>query len=213
MTSIGEYREVLFWLLLLGSWQFLAAPGTKNAAIGGSGVVLFLLFAFRNLGKLTCLGLGYASWRPTSRARWALGASSGLIAGIVIFAIGSASGQRIILSSNWRLALLQVSLGPVLEEVVFRGCLFSLLIWLLRRAAGAVALNWLVIVTAAVIFALVHLAQPGVSWLQLVCITMTGSLYGWVRTLSASAAPAAVAHAVYNLTLYEVAGLLEKISL
>jgi membrane protease YdiL (CAAX protease family) len=32
-----------------------------------------------------------------------------------------------ILSSNWRLALLQVTLGPVLEEVVFRGYLFSLL--------------------------------------------------------------------------------------
>ena len=213
MTSLGEYREVLFWLLLLGSWQFLASPGAKNAAIGGGGVVLFLLFAFRNLGRLTRLGLGYASWRPTSRARWALGASSGLIAGIVIFAIGSASGQSIILSNNWRLALLQVTLGPVLEEVVFRGYLFSLLIWLLHRAAGEAVKNWLVIVMAAVIFALVHLAQPGVSWLQLVCITMTGGLYGWVRTLSASTAPAAVAHAAYNLTLYGVAGVIENFSL
>ena len=100
MTSLGEYREVLFWLLLLGSWQFLASPGAKNAAIGASGVILFLLFAFRSLGRLTRLGLGYASWRPACGARWALGASSGLIAGIVIFAIGSASGQSIILSSN-----------------------------------------------------------------------------------------------------------------
>ena len=30
----GEYREVLFWLLLLGSWQFLASPGIKNGIIG-----------------------------------------------------------------------------------------------------------------------------------------------------------------------------------
>jgi len=111
------------------------------------------------------------------------------------------------------LALLQVTLGPILEEVVFRGYLFSLLIWLLHRAAGEAVLNWLVIVTAAVIFALVHLAQPGVSWLQLACISMTGGLYGWIRTLSASTAPAAVAHAVYNLTLYGVAGMIEKISL
>ena len=56
----------------------------------------------------------------------------------------------------------------------------------------------------------VHLAQPGVSWLQLACITMTGSLYGWIRTLSASTAPAAVAHAVYNLTLYGVASVIEN---
>jgi membrane protease YdiL (CAAX protease family) len=131
----------------------------------------------------------------------------------VIFAIGSASGQIIILSSNWRLALLQVTLGPVLEEVVFRGYLFSLLSWLLHRATGEAVLNWLVIVTAAVIFAVVHLAQPGVSWLQLVCIAMTGGLYGWIRILSASTAPAAVAHAAYNLSLYGVAGVIENVTL
>ncbi len=174
MTRIGEFREVLFWLLLLGSWQFLASPGGRNAVVGTSGAAFFLLFAFRNLGRLTRLGLEYANWRPTSSARWALGAASGIIAGIVIFGIGSASGQSMMLSSNWSLAFLQITLGPVLEEVVFRGYLFSVLIWLLHRAAGGAALNWLVIVMAAVIFALVHLAQPGVSWLQLVCITMTG---------------------------------------
>jgi membrane protease YdiL (CAAX protease family) len=210
MTRLGEYREVLFWLLLLGSWQFLASPGGKNAVVGAGGALIFLLFAFRNLGRLTRLGLGYASWRPTSRARWALGAASGLIAGIVIFGIGSASGKGMIMSSNWRLALLQVTLGPVLEEVVFRGYLFSLLTWALHRAASEAVLNWLVVGTGAVVFALVHLAQPGVSWLQLACITMTGSLYGWIRTLSASTAPAALAHAVYNLTLYGVASVLEN---
>lgn len=212
MTRLGEYREVLFWLLLLGSWQFLASPGAKGAVVGASGALMFLLFAFRNLGRLTRLGLGYASWMPTSRAKWALGAASGLIAGIVIFGIGSASGQGMILSSNWRLALLQVTLGPVLEEVVFRGYLFSLLTWALRRAASEAVLNWLVVVTGAVVFALVHLAQPGVSWLQLACITMTGSLYGWIRTLSASTAPAAVAHAVYNLTLYGTASVIKNAS-
>jgi membrane protease YdiL (CAAX protease family) len=108
---------------------------------------------------------------------------------------------------------LQVTLGPVLEEVVFRGYLFSLLSWLLHRAAAEAVLNWLVIVTAAVTFALVHLAQPGVSWLQLVCITMTGGLYGWIRILSTSTAPAAVAHAAYNLTLYGVAGVIGNVTL
>lgn len=68
------------------------------------------------------------------------------------------------------------------------------------------------VVTATVVFALVHLAQPGVSRLQLACFTMTGSLYGWIRTLSASTAPAAVAHAAYNLTLYGVATAVENAS-
>src|ERR1017187_7464180 len=120
MTRLGEYREVLFWLLLLGSWQFLASPGAKSAVVGAGEALMFLLFAFRNLGRLTRLGLGYASWMPTSRAKWALAAASGLIAGIVIFGIGSASGQGMTMSSNWRLVLLQVTLGPV-REVGTRG--------------------------------------------------------------------------------------------
>jgi membrane protease YdiL (CAAX protease family) len=211
MTRIGEHREVLFWLLLLGSWQFLVSPGAKNAVVGAGGAVLFLLFAFRNLGRLSRVGLAHASWSPTSTARWALAAASGLLAGIVIFVIASASGQSIILGSNWRLALMQVTIGPILEEVIFRGYLFSLLIWALHRAAGEAVLNWLVVVTAALVFALVHLAQPGVSGLHLVCITMTGSLYGWIRILSDSAAAAAVAHAAYNLTLYVTATVMKNV--
>jgi membrane protease YdiL (CAAX protease family) len=212
MKRIGESREVLFWLLLLGSWQFLASPGAKNAVVGAGGAALFVLFAFCNLGRLTRLGLRYATWRPASGAAWALSAATGFIAGSVIFGIGSASGQSIGLSNNWSLTLLQITLGPVLEEVVFRGYLFSLLTWALRQTSGEAVRNWLVVVTAAVVFALVHLAQPGVSGLQIACITVTGSLYGSIRMLSASTAPAAVAHAAYNLTLYGIRGTLENVS-
>src|SRR5713226_6365338 len=208
VKNFGEYREVLFWLLLLGSWQFLVTPGGKNALFGVAGTALFFVFACRNLGRLRGLGLGYAGWRPTTRARWLVATVGGFVAGIVIFGIGSASGQSMMLSSNWRLVLLQVTLGPVLEEVVFRGYIFALVTGTLRRVAGDLVLNWLVIVTAAVVFALVHLAQPGVSWLQLACIASTGTLYGWIRYRSGSTAPAAASHAVYNLTLYAAAGIM-----
>jgi membrane protease YdiL (CAAX protease family) len=180
LKRICEYREVLFWLLLLGSWQFLMAPSGKNAVFGATGTAMFLAFAFRNLGRLRGLGLGYASWRPTTRARWLVAGASGFVAGAAVFGIGSASGLSMMLSSDWRLVLLQVTLGPVLEEVVFRGYLFALLKWLFQRLGANLALNWLTIVTAAVAFALVHLAQPGVSWMQLACITFTGALYGWI---------------------------------
>jgi membrane protease YdiL (CAAX protease family) len=203
----GDYREVLFWLLLLGSWQFLVAPGDRNAVFGVMGTAAFLVFAGWNLGKLTRLGLAYASWRHTTGTVWLVAASSGLIAGAAIYAIGSASGQNMMLSKDWSLVLLQFTLGPVLEEVVFRGYLFALLAWSFRRLAADVVLNWLVVITAALVFAVVHLAQPGVSWLQLACITSTGSLYGWIRQRSGSTAPAALAHAVYNLVLYAAAGV------
>src|SRR5713101_4205292 len=41
VKRISEYREILFWLLLLGSWQFLVAPGGKNAVFGTTGTAVF----------------------------------------------------------------------------------------------------------------------------------------------------------------------------
>jgi len=35
----------LFWLLLLGSWQLLASPGSKNGIVGAIGAAAFLVFA------------------------------------------------------------------------------------------------------------------------------------------------------------------------
>ena len=208
VKKTGEYREVLFWLLLLGSWQFLTAPGEKNAMFGAGGTAIFLAFAFRNMGRLRGLGLDYAGWRTTTRVRWLVAAVTGLVAGIAVFGIGSAGRQNMALSNSWSLALLQMTLGPVLEELVFRGYLFTALAWALKRIGSDLALHRLIVVTSAVAFALAHLAQPGVSWLQLACVTFTGTLYGWIRYHSGSTAAAAASHAVYNLTLYAAAGIL-----
>lgn len=201
----GEYREILFWLLLLGSWQFLTLPGNKNGIVGATGTVAFLVFAWNSLDRLTNLGLDYVRWRATTGTNWLYAVVGGVLAGAAVFAIGSDSRQGIGLSNDWRLIVLQVTLGPVLEEVVFRGYLFTLLTWSFRRLADDGGRNRLVVMVAAVAFALVHVSQPGVSWLQFGCITFTGTLYGWYRSRSGSVAPAAAAHAAYNLTLYTVA--------
>ena len=66
--KIGEYREILFWLLLLGSWQFLASPGGKNGIAGATGTAAFLVFAWNSLGCLTNLGLEYVRWRAATGA-------------------------------------------------------------------------------------------------------------------------------------------------
>ena len=203
----GEYREVLFWLLLLGSWQFLASPGrSKNGIIGTFGAAAFLVYAWANLDRLRGLGLDHARWRSAKRTNWVVAGVSGFLAGMVVFVIGTASGQNMRLSENWKLFALQVTLGPVLEEVIFRGYLFAFLLWMLARVANDARRDRLVVVFAAVVFAVVHLAQPGVSWLQVACITSTGTLYGWIRCRSGSTAPAAVSHAVYNLALYALSG-------
>ena len=203
----SEYREILFWLLLLGSWQFLASPGSKNGIVGATGAVAFLAFAWGNMDRLKGLGLDHARWRSTTRTNWVYAAVSGMLAGIGIFAIGTASGQNVRLSDDWKLVALQVTLGPVLEEVVFRGYLFSLLMWSFKGVGHDVDRNRLIVVFGAVLFAVVHLAHPGVNCLQFACITSTGTLYGWIRCRSGSTATAAVSHAAYNLTLYAIAGI------
>ena len=203
---IGECREVVFWVLLLGSWQFLASPGSKTGIIGAVGATAFLVYAWANLDRLRGLGFDYAGWRAAARTDWVLAAVSGALAGIIVFVIGTVSGQGMRLGDNWKLIALQVTLGPVLEEIVFRGYLFAFLIWLLSKAANDAGWHRSVVVLAAVVFAAVHLAQPGVSWLQLACITSTGTLYGWIRWRSGSTASAALSHAAYNLSLYAISG-------
>jgi membrane protease YdiL (CAAX protease family) len=202
----SDYREILFWLLLLGSWQFLASPGGKTGIIGALGAAAFLVYARANVDRLRGLGLNHAGWRSTTFTNWVIAGASGIVAGIVVFVIGTASGQNMRLGENWKLIALQVTLGPVLEEVVFRGYLFAFLMWLLTTVATDARRNRMVVVFAAVVFAVVHLAQPGVSWLQLACITSTGTLYGWIRCRSGSTAPAAFSHALYNLALYAISG-------
>ena len=202
--KIGEYREILFWLLLLGSWQFLASPGGKNGIAGATGTAAFLVFAWTNLDRLRSLGLDYVRWSVATGTNWLYAVSGGAFAGAAVFVIGSAAKQSMGLSKNWRLVVLQVTLGPVLEEVVFRGYLFTLLMWSFDNLA-AESRSRLTVIVSAVAFASAHLLQPGVSWLQFGCITFTGTLYGWCRCRSESVAPAAAAHAAYNLSLYAIA--------
>ena len=146
--KIGEYREILFWLLLLGSWQFLASPGGKNGIAGATGTAAFLIFAWNSLDRLRSLGLDYVHWRVATGRNWLYAVAGGVLAGAAVFAIGSAAKQSMGLSKNWRLVLLQVTLGPVLEEVVFRGYLFTLLTWSFHGLADDSGRNRLVVIAA-----------------------------------------------------------------
>jgi membrane protease YdiL (CAAX protease family) len=204
----GGGREVVFWLLLLGSWQFLTASGSRNGIIGAVGTVVFLFFAAANLDRLEGLGLEHARWRSVAGRTWGFAVTSGFIAGLMVFWIATASGEGMKLSDDRKLVLLQVTLGPILEEIVFRGYLFALVLWGLTRIRRT---RWdrCVVAISAVLFAAVHLARPGVSWVQAACITCTGAIYGLVRYASGSAAPAAASHAAYNLTLYAVSSVLK----
>ncbi|MHA6204243.1 CPBP family intramembrane glutamic endopeptidase [Dyella soli] len=89
------------------------------------------------------------------------------------------------------LALLVVSLGPLVEELLFRGVLLS-------SVARHVGNGWSIVLTA-VLFACVHLPDLSFLWYALPNLTLLGLMLGWLRVRSGSIWPAVLAHGMNNL--------------
>lgn len=91
-------------------------------------------------------------------------------------------------------AVFGVTLGPLCEELAFRGFLLPLLV----RSLGVA---WGIILTALP-FALLHGSEYAWSWRHLLLILVAGAAFGWMRYRSGSTAAAALMHATYNLTFF-----------
>jgi membrane protease YdiL (CAAX protease family) len=90
--------------------------------------------------------------------------------------------------------LVATTIGPVCEELAFRGFLLPLLL----RSFPALAAAAL----SSLPFALLHGPQYAWSWRHVFLITLAGTAFGWIRHRTGSTAAAAVAHAAYNLTFF-----------
>jgi hypothetical protein len=90
--------------------------------------------------------------------------------------------------------LFAVTLGPLWEELAFRGFLMPLLARTLRAA--------LAIVCTALLFAVLHGPEYAWSWKHLALISVAGVAFGWMRQHSGSTAAATVMHAGYNLVFF-----------
>jgi membrane protease YdiL (CAAX protease family) len=87
-----------------------------------------------------------------------------------------------------------VTLGPLWEELAFRGFLMPLLV---RNLTAAPA-----ILGTAVLFSLLHGPEYAWSWKHLTLITVAGVAFGWMRQHSGSTAAATVMHAGYNIVFF-----------
>jgi membrane protease YdiL (CAAX protease family) len=87
--------------------------------------------------------------------------------------------------------LFLVVLGPVFEEMVFRGFLFPLL----AKTFGAVS----GIVLTALPFALLHGAQNQWAWQQITMIGIAGVVFGYARYKTGSTAASTMLHCGFNL--------------
>ena len=87
-----------------------------------------------------------------------------------------------------------VILGPVTEELAFRGFFMPVLM----RTFGV----WLGIVVTAIPFGVMHGAQYGWLWQYIVLVSFAGVMFGVVRHLTGSTLASAAMHSTYNLTFF-----------
>jgi len=195
------WRELLFWMLLLPALGALGSIRPRRQIAGLIEACAFLAVAVSSAGKLKSLGLEFVAWNQVDRRGAVSSLAMGLFAGCCIVAVAGLSHQPLGTESGWNKIVLAVTLGPVLEEVIFRGYLLTAGLLLIRRlrASSSPASS---IMAVAVVFSIAHLKTPGTNSLQLCCIVLTGCLYGHIRIRYRSTAAAAIAHGAYNLALY-----------
>jgi hypothetical protein len=92
------------------------------------------------------------------------------------------------------LGILVVILGPVAEELAFRGFLMPLLMRSLGAASG--------IVITGIIFGSIHGYEYQWSWRHILLISLVGCAFGWARYKSRSTVTSAFMHAAFNLTQF-----------
>jgi membrane protease YdiL (CAAX protease family) len=100
-------------------------------------------------------------------------------------ALGSSLTMRLLL------VVVVVSVGPFVEEVLFRGTL-------LAGLRARMSTPW-AITLSSVVFALVHLPDIHWTWYALPNLALIGVLCAWLRVTTGSLWPAVLAHAANNL--------------
>jgi uncharacterized protein len=87
-----------------------------------------------------------------------------------------------------------VTLGPLAEELAFRGFLQPLLVRSLGVLPG--------IILAALPFGLLHFSEYGNSWRHVVLISAAGIAFGWMRQATGSTKASTLMHSAYNALFF-----------
>lgn len=90
------------------------------------------------------------------------------------------------------IGLAATTIGPVFEELIFRGFAQPLLVRSLGLAGGIVA--------TAIPFALLHGPQYNWKWQLVVILALASMVFGIIRHKTGSTAASALTHATYNMT-------------
>jgi hypothetical protein len=93
-------------------------------------------------------------------------------------------------SDAYLIAVFAVTLGPLMEELFFRGFLYPVL----ARRIGEVA----AVLITGFVFGLIHLPQYGYSWAAVLIVALVGVVLTTVRAVTKSVASSFLAHVGYN---------------
>jgi len=96
-------------------------------------------------------------------------------------------------------AAFAITLGPLMEELFFRGFLYPVL-------ARRMGMFWSILVTA-LLFGVIHSPQYGYSWAAVLIVCLVGVVLTTVRALTKSVASSFLAHVGYNGTLMVLAAI------
>ncbi len=147
---------------------------------------------------------GSLGWRPISLAVVASGILAGPLLTLSVGLLGSALRtpeinlpfEQMLGSSGTIvfLGILVVILGPVAEELAFRGFLMPLLIRSMGAAAG--------IIVTGIIFGSIHGYEYQWSWRHMLLISLVGCVFGWIKYKTQSTVASALMHSTFNLTQF-----------
>lgn len=168
--------------------------------------VALIAMAWAGRGRLNSFGLEFIHWNRTSTRVSLEALCFGAVCGLAVSLLFQALYRGT--SFTWQDALVGITLGPLIEETVFRGYLFGLAEWALRKRAHNA--KWIVGIAIAAVFALCHLPKAGITALQIAVIFTMGVAYAWLRIKSNSTTAPFLAHAAYNAVIFAASAFLVR---
>jgi membrane protease YdiL (CAAX protease family) len=166
------------YALMLGTLYALATVRHDQPFWRSLGFTLAFRGAWLCLVAAPFLAIGLAALGALSRAPMIPNPVENLISGRVSLLIA---------------ALFATILGPLFEELFFRGFLFAVI----QGILGA----WPAIALSALCFSLLHGPEYQWAWQHLMVIFVAGAAFGFARYKTGSTAAAVLLHAGYNMTL------------
>jgi len=166
--------------------------------------IALLALAWASRGRLNSKGFEFLHWNRTSARENVEALGFGAVCGLAVALLFQALYKGV--PFKWQDAWIGITLGPLMEEAVFRGYHFGLAERGLRKRVPHA--GWIVGIAIAAVFALCHLPKGGITGLQIGVIFVMGVVYAWLRIKSNSTTSPFLAHSAYNAIIFAASALL-----